>query len=146
MASGRSGVALCTQDSQGDRLQSGPKALSEDSGPLLGLPGHCKPRGRSLESVSTEVCFLSGQYLPSGLHSQWETGAGEGDTHCHTESNSRQTVATAMRLQGPQIMSCPLGAAEPEARPGAGQTQAAGAQISTPLSGRVQEPCLPPRG
>lgn len=99
--------------------------------PSAGAGGDCNPAALS------GICFqrpVSAGTMPA-LWAPLPAGSGgrEGGPHCHTASNSRQTVATTVRLQGPHVTSCPLGAAEragPGRGPGRPRQQVA--QISTP--------------
>lgn len=74
--------------------------------------GSCNPA-----APLSGVCFDRGSFMPKtmpALFSLLPAGSGgrEGGQHCHTASNSHNPVTTTMRLQVPQIMSCPLGTGE----------------------------------
>ena len=94
----RSGACSLHEGRSGGQAPPRPKALSEDSGPLPGLGGHCNPAALSgvfpQRPVSAGTMPALWALLPAG------SGGREGGPHCHTASNSHQTAATTVGFKG----------------------------------------------
>ena len=108
-----------------------PKALSEDSGPLPGLGGHCSPAALSgvfpQRPVSAGTMPALWAPLPAG-----SGGKGGGPALSHSVQFTPSSGHNS-GLQGPHITSGPVGAAQP-AGPGQGpgRPRQQVAQIGTP--------------
>lgn len=104
---------------------SRPKALFVSTAALCWAGAAVSRPPLSLVFVLIAIHLCLRQCLPSSFCSQQEAVARKGGWHCHTASNSHNTVATTMRLQVPEIMSGPVGAGEGWGREDWGRPQGA---------------------
>lgn len=129
------------RDGQGDRPHPGPRPSPRTAALCRGWGGTVTPPP-SLESFHRGP-FPLGQCLPSGLCSQREAGAGRGarivtQRPIHAKQRPQQWASRATRNERPTGSST-----AGRARPGAGQTQAAGGPDRHPVSGGRRNPgCL----